>query len=163
MDRDPRWFVAHTRPRCEKKVAAHCVREGLEHSLPLYRSVKRYRGKKVVFLRPLFPGYVFVKMPPGTVGRLRQLDPVATVLDPPDQAEFTSQLAEILRALDQEVEVRWMPEVISGQRVRIRHGPLRGLEGMVAERAGQMEVILRLDFISQAAAVRVSADDVEPA
>ncbi|MEN9676829.1 MAG: hypothetical protein RIS76_2725 [Verrucomicrobiota bacterium] len=163
MDRDPRWFVAHTRPRCEKKVAAHCVREGLEHSLPLYRSVKRYRGKKVVFLKPLFPGYVFVKLPPGTAGRLRQLDPVAAVLDPPDQTEFTSQLADILRALDQEVEVRWMPEVVAGQRVRIRQGPLRGLEGVVAERAGEMEVILRLEFISQAAAVRVSADDVEPA
>lgn len=163
MDRDPRWFVAHTRPRCEKKVAAHCVREGWEHSLPLYRSVKRYRGKKAVFLKPLFPGYVFVKLPPATAGRLRQLDPVAALLDPPDQAEFTSQLADILRALDQEVEVRWMPEVVAGQRVRIRQGPLRGLEGVVAERAGEMEVILRLDFISQAAAVRVSADDVEPA
>ena len=57
---DPIWFVAHTRPRCEKKLVQYCEREGLSTTLPCYRSVKKYRGKKVVFYKPLFPGYVFV-------------------------------------------------------------------------------------------------------
>ncbi len=163
MDSELRWFVAHTRPRCEKKVAAHCLREGLQHSLPVFRSVKRYRGKTLVFLKPLFPGYVFIRLRSGAVSRLRQLDPVANLLEPPEQAEFAAQLADILRALGEEVEVRLVPGVVTGQRVTLRSGPLRGVEGVVAERAGLLEVVLRLDFIGQAAAVRVRADEVEPA
>ena len=44
----PIWFVAHTRPRCEKKLVQYCEREGFSTTLPCYRSVKKYRGKKVV-------------------------------------------------------------------------------------------------------------------
>lgn len=163
MESELRWFVAHTRPRCEKKVTFHCVREGFEYSLPLIRSVKRYRGKRLVFLKPLFSGYVFVRLRAESAARLRRLDQVANLLEPFDQGEFSAQLSNILRAVSEEVEVRLAPEVTTGQRVRIRSGPLRGMDGIVTERSGQMEVILRLDFIGQAAAVRVFADEVEPA
>jgi transcription antitermination factor NusG len=157
------WYVVHTRPRCEKKVTEFCGREGIHCSLPLFRSVKRYRGKQVVFRKPLFPGYVFVRLAAGEPATLRQNQHVANLLEPPDQAEFDAQLGDILGALETECEVRLAPHITAGQRVRIRQGPLRGLEGLVTERQGLMEVVLRLDFIGQAAAVRVSADEVEPA
>lgn len=158
---DLRWYVAHTRPRCEKKVATFCERDGFPHTLPLYRSVKRYRGKKVVFRKPLFPGYLFLQAPPEQTGRLRQNEHIANLLEPPDQSEFAAQLGDILRALDEEVEVHLAPHITAGQRVKIKSGPLRGIEGIVAERAGMLEVVLRLDFIGQAAAIRVAADEVE--
>ncbi len=157
------WVVAHTRPRCEKKVAAYCTRESFLPTLPLYRSVKRYRGKQAVFLKPLFPGYVFVQLPPGSRTKLAQHEQVANLLEPPDQAEFAGQLADILRALDSGVELRLAPEIRPGMRVRLRGGPLRGVEGIVTDRHGTLEVQLRLDFIGQGAAVRVTADELEPA
>lgn len=163
MESELCWFVAHTRPRCEKKLTLQCAREGLEYSLPLVRSVKRYRGKRLEFSKPLFSGYVFVRLRPGAAARMRRSDLVANLLEPPDQAEFSAQLSDILRALSEDLEVRLAPEVTTGQHVRIRSGPLRGLEGIVTERLGQMEVVLRLDFIGQAAAVKVSADELEPA
>ena len=46
-------------------------------------------------------------------------------------------------------------------RVRIKAGPLQGIEGWVEERYGLSTVLLRLDFISQAAAVKVEADTLE--
>jgi len=45
--------------------------------------------------------------------------------------------------------------------VRIKSGPLRGVEGFVQERLGPDTVVLRLDFISQAAAVRLGAELLE--
>jgi transcriptional antiterminator RfaH len=162
VDSAPIWLVAHTRPRCEKKVADFCAREGLKATLPLYRSVKRYRGKQVVFLKPLFPGYVFTELPPRQRLTLAQHQHVANLLEPPDQAEFAAQLGDILRALDSEVEIRLVPEIQPGTRVRLRSGPLRGVEGVVTDRHGMLEVQLRLDFIGQGAAVRVAADELEP-
>lgn len=158
---DPLWHVAHTRPRCEKKVAEFCTREGVVSVLPLYRSLKRYRGKKLIFLKPLFPGYVFLQIAPPQRMTLRQHQQVANLLEPPDQAEFAGQLDDILRALESDCEIRLAPEITVGHRVRIRQGPLRGLEGIVSHREGLLEVILRLDFIGQAAAVKVLADEVE--
>ena len=87
---------------------------------------------------------------------------MANLLEPPDQAEFAAQLGDILRALDSEVEIRLAPEIQPGTRVRLRSGPLRGVEGVVTDRHGMLEVQLRLDFIGQGAAVRVAADELEP-
>lgn len=157
------WHVAHLRPRTEKKVSAFCLREGIAHTLPLYRSVKRYRGKQLVFFKPLFPNYLFLQIAPALRSVVQQHDHVANLLEPPDQAEFVAQLGDILRALDGMAEVRLAPQVTEGLLVRIKSGPLRGLEGLVVQRQGMMEVVLRLDFIGQAAAVKVMADEVEAA
>lgn len=156
------WWVAHTRPRAEKKVVEHCEREGIVPNLPLYRSVKRYRGKKVEFQKPLFPGYVFVKADPSAATRLRGHRHVANLLEPPDQAEFKEQLEAILTALGTDREIQVAPHVVEGVRVRMLTGPLRGLEGRVLRRDGVIEVVLWLDVLGQGASVRVSADELEP-
>ena len=155
------WFVAHTRPRCEKKLADYCQREGFPTTLPLYRSVKKYRGKTVTFLKPLFPGYLFLRLLITQRQKAYQSDYVANLLDVPDQAEFEHQLNDILFALDQEVDVRLAPTITPGVKVRIKTGPLQGIEGWVERRKGMVEVMLRLDFISQAAAVKMDATNLE--
>ena len=57
---DPRWFVCHTKPRCEKKFASLMQQEKFAHYLPLIPSVRRYGTQKKTFTKPLFAGYVFV-------------------------------------------------------------------------------------------------------
>lgn len=155
------WFVAHTRARCEKKLAAQVVRWRWDVTLPLYRSVKKYRGKTKTFEKPLFPGYVFLRLPEGARSRIKQCEYVANLLVVTAQEEFEKQLAAILQALETEYEVRLCPTIEAGSRVRLRSGPLRGLEGFVEQRRGPVEVHLRLDFIGQAAAVKVDADLLE--
>jgi transcriptional antiterminator RfaH len=156
------WFVAHTRPRCEKKLAEYCQRQGLDTTLPCYDSAHKYRGKTVVFRKPLFPGYLFLRMPSHAAATVRQHDYVANLLDVFDQATFEQQLQDILLALDSGVGVRLAPAIGEGSRVRIKGGPLQGLEGWVERRSGMTTVLLRLDFINQAAAVKLDADLLEP-
>lgn len=160
MNRGTSWRVAHTRPRGEKKVAGECERAGIGHNLPLYRSVKRYRGKLAVFLKPLFPGYVFLRATEADVERVGRFRHVAKILTPPDQAEFEHQFGAILAALESECEIRLAPQVSPGERVQLTGGPLRGLEGRVLRREGMIEVVLWLDFLGQGAAVKVSAEEL---
>lgn len=155
------WFVAHTKPRREKKLVDYCERQNFAVTLPCYRSAHKYRGKSVVFQKPLFPGYVFLQIQAHESSAVRQNDHVANLLDVHDQATFTRQLGEILAALDSDLEVRLAPNIATGTRVRIRSGPLQGIEGLVESRQGQATVILRLDFINQAAAVKLDADLLE--
>jgi transcription antitermination factor NusG len=156
------WFVAHTRPRREKKLKEFCERGEIPATLPLYQSVRKYRGKKVVFQKPLFPGYVFLQLLPDQRQAVYQCDHVANLLVVHDQEVFIRQLGEILQALDSSLEVYLAPEIGTGTRVKVKTGPLRGLEGWVEERYGMTTVLLRLDFIGQAAAVKLQADELEP-
>ena len=156
------WFVAHTKPRREKKLVEYCQRHGIAATLVTYRSAHKYRGKTVVFRKPLFPGYVFLQLASGQKDAVRQNDNVANLLEVFDQATFCRQLDDILLALETDLEVRLAPDIGEGMRVRIKSGPLRGIEGRVENRQGQTAVLLRLDFIGQAAAVKIEANLLEP-
>jgi transcription antitermination factor NusG len=157
----PAWYVAHTRPRREKKLAEYCEREGISVTLPCYRSVKKYRGKTAVFQKPLFPNYVFLQLVASQKQQVYQSDHVANLLEVVDQKLFEDQLGDILKALDTELEIFLAPNITAGARVKIKSGPLRGIEGIVEQRSGMTLVLLRLDFISQAAAVKIEAAELE--
>jgi transcription antitermination factor NusG len=156
------WFAAHTKPRREKKLAEYCQRQAIATTLVTYRSAHKYRGKTVVFNKPLFPGYVFLRLEPGQKESVRQSDHVANLLEVFDQENFGRQLQNILLALETDLEVRLAPVIDEGTRVRIKSGPLQGIEGRVEQRYGPTTVLLRLDFISQAAAVKIDAHLLEP-
>lgn len=155
------WHVAHTRPRCEKKLLQFCEREKLAASLPCFASAHKYRGKTVVFQKPLFPGYVFLQLADEQCSVILQSKHLATLLEISDQELFVRQLEEIHRALATNLEIRLAPDIGEGQRVKIKTGPLRGVEGWVEKRHGVNTVLLRLDFIGQAAAVKMDASDLE--
>ena len=156
------WFVAHTKPRQEKKLVDYCVRQAIPATLPCYDSAHKYRGKTVVFRKPLFPGYVFLRLDPRQKGSVRQSDYVANLLDVFDQETLQQQLDNILLALEEKLEVRVAPAIGQGTWVRIKSGPLQGVEGWVERRHGMSTVLLRLDFINRAAAVKVDANLLEP-
>ena len=155
------WFVAHTRPRCEKKLGRYCEREQVPATLPCYRVARRYRGKTVIFEKPLFPGYVFLRLAEPQRRVVYQSDCIANLLVVTDQDLFSRQLGEILLALETNLDVRLAPTIGEGMRVRIKSGPLCGMDGWVEHRHGPNTVLLRLDFIGQAAAVRIDALDLE--
>lgn len=155
------WFVAHTRPRREKRLKDYCERQSIAVTLPCYRAAHRYRGKTVVFHKPLFPSYVFLQLIPEQVQHVGQNDHVARLLAVSDQDLFARQLGDILLALDSGLEVFLAPQINAGSRVKIKSGPLRGMEALVEQRSGLTTVLLRLDFISQAAAIRLETSDLE--
>lgn len=155
------WFVAHVKPRREKKLVEYCLRQSVAATLPCYDAVHKYRGKTVIFRKPLFPGYVFLKIRPEQKPAIRQNEHVANLLEVIDQQTFQRQLDDILLALDSKLGVRLAPAIGAGMRVRIKTGALQGIEGWVESRYGMTTVLLRLDFINQAAAVKIDADNLE--
>src|SRR5438552_1239529 len=58
-----RWYAAYTRANHEKRVSEQLNVRRVEHFLPLYSSVRRWKDRKVRLELPLFPGYIFVHLP----------------------------------------------------------------------------------------------------
>jgi len=158
-----RWFVAHTRPRAEKRMAEYCRRSGLNCYLPLREAVHTYGRRKRSFRLPLFPGYVFFTADDGGAASVRQNRYAAGVLQVTDQRVLVEQLRQIRQALESGDAVEVMPYLHQGRRVRVTGGPFRGLEGLVSRVRGKCRVIINVDIIQQAVALEIDSTLLAPA
>lgn len=158
---EPRWLVCHTRPRCEKKLAALLAAEGLPHYLPLVTSIRRYAAASKTFTKPLFAGYVFAQVAPLRRPRLFQQDLVARAIEIEDEAGFLRQLAEVRAIVSSGYALSVRPLLTRGRRVKIVGGPLHGLEGEVDDPANPQGVVLAVDVLQQGLLVRLPAENLQ--
>jgi transcription antitermination factor NusG len=160
-----RWYAAYTSANHEKRVAAQLGVRAVEHFLPLFESVRRWKDRRMKLQLPLFPGYVFVRL--ALRDRLRVLETPSVVR----LVGFNGQPAALpdkeMEALRACVAARLVAEphayLTTGRRVRIKSGPLAELEGVLVRRKNTLRVVLSLDLIASAAAVEVDAANIEGA
>jgi transcriptional antiterminator RfaH len=157
------WCVAHTRPRCEKRVVEFCGRQALPAYLPLRRRLHRYGGRERVFFSPLFPGYAFCLADQQQRLTLKQNRHVANVLTVVEQEKLIAQLRQIRRALELGDAAEVLPYLQEGKPVRVKGGTFKGLEGVVVRVKGKTRVVLNVDMINRSMAVEVESDLLEPA
>jgi transcription antitermination factor NusG len=158
------WYAVQTRPRHEKRVAAEVRARDMEEFLPTHRSRHRWRNGVLADVElPLFPCYLFVKVP--LCDRLRLLGLPGVIGFAVNSAHPTAlpqKDIEALRALSVICQAEPHPFLSVGDRVRLVAGPLMGMEGILTRRKQELRVVLSLDFIMRSVAVEVSEFDIEP-
>jgi transcription antitermination factor NusG len=152
------WLVCHTRPRCEKKFAALMAAERFEHYLPLVESIRRYAHQTKRFTKPLFPGYVFARVPLERKARIYQQELIARALAVPDEPAFLRQLADVRAMIASGYELTVLPLLTPGRRVRVVGGPLHGLEGFVDDPANPRGIVLSVDVLRQGLRVKLPVE-----
>src|SRR5689334_9140066 len=132
------WYAAYTRAQHEKRVAAELGMREVEHFLPLYSSVRRWKDRRVELELPLFPGYVFVRLALRDRLRVLQIPSVVRLVGFNGQATaLPDSEMEIMRAgLSQSLRAEPHPFLTAGRRVRITGGPFAGLEGILKQKKG---------------------------
>lgn len=158
------WYATYTCAQQEKRVAEQLAERKIEHFLPLYASVRRWKDRHVRLELALFPGYVFVRLALQDRLRVLLVPRVVRLVGfggwptalPDDQIE-------ILRAgLTERLCAEPHPFLTAGHRVRVRRGPLQGAEGILVRKKGIFRMVLSLNLIMRSVAVEVDAADVEP-
>src|SRR5215470_9585975 len=56
------WYAVYTNANHEKRVAEQFANRCIDHFLPQYEKVSRWKDRRVLLQRPLFPGYLFVHL-----------------------------------------------------------------------------------------------------
>lgn len=158
---DPVWFVCHTRPRREKKFAALMAAEKFEHYLALVQSVRKYREQTKRFTKPIFPGYVFARVPPQKKARIYQQELLARAIPVEDEAKFLRQLADVKTIVASGFELSVMPLITRGRRVRVVGGPLHGLEGLVDDPSNPRGIVLSVDVLQQGLLVKMPVEHLQ--
>jgi transcriptional antiterminator RfaH len=155
------WLVCHTKPRCEKKFAALMAAEKFEHYLALVESIRRYAQQTKRFTKPLFPGYVFAKVPVEKKARIYQQDLLARAIIVEDEAKFLRQLADVKAIVASGFELSVMPLLTKGRRVKVVGGPLHGLEGFVDDPSNPRGIVLSVDVLQQGLLVKMPVEHLQ--
>ncbi|MGA9529275.1 MAG: UpxY family transcription antiterminator [Terriglobales bacterium] len=159
-----RWYAAYANVRHEKQIALQLEGRSLDCFLPLYKSVRRWKDRRKEITLPLFPGYLFVRM--ALRDRLK-------VISVPGVVHIVSFQGELAALPDTEIEtlrqrlrlcggVEPHPYLTLGARVRVRSGPLAGLEGILVRRKDKFRIVLSIELIMRSIAVEVDEADIDP-
>lgn len=160
------WYAVHIKSRHEFQVNDRLRLKGIEVFLPTIERLRKWKDRKKLITFALFPGYLFVhttreshnllsvlKVP----GVVRLLCTIPGQPDPiPDE-----QIESLKRLVANKEELDPYPYLNEGQRVRIKKGPLAGVEGILVEKLDKHILVLSVDVLRQGVALTITATDVE--
>jgi transcription termination/antitermination protein NusG len=158
----PKWYVLFVRSNQERRVAQHLSARLIEHFLPLYESVSQWRDRRVTLAKPLFSGYIFVKLAlvdrskallvPNVVSLVGTRKAPSVVLE--EEIEWIKRGMEHGKA-----EPYSYPTI--GDPVVIMAGPMAGMNGVLSRVNNRARVVVRVNSISRVFAVEVDSNCVE--
>jgi len=160
-----RWYALHTRSRHERKVAAELGRFARVY-LPEYRALSRRKDRRQELLRPLFPGYLFVRAALEPALRLQILQAPGVVrlvgvrqrpVPVPDEVVASLELL-LAASPDARPRGRWRP----GERVQVMSGPLRGVVGVVEHGARGRRIVVAVELLGRAVSASLESGDLAP-
>jgi transcription antitermination factor NusG len=160
----PAWFAVFTSSHHEKRVSQHFMQQRIENFLPLYSEVHHWTNRRKVTVQlPLFPNYVFVRIDRRQRGRVLDVPGVVSLVGcgreptPLPECEMESLRSGLHRRKFEPYE-----NLVVGERVRIKAGPLEGMAGFLLRKKNNLRVVITVALIQKSVAVEVDAYDVEP-
>ena len=161
--RDSSWYALYTRHQHEKMVHQVLTNKGFNTFLPLYATTHHWKDRTKALTLPLFPCYVFLK---GGVERRLQILTTPGIYGVVSSAGQPAAIPEIeIEAIQRVVQsgarVEAHPYLKCGTWVRVKCGPLTGIEGILVRKKNISRLVLSVEILGTAAAIEVSAFQVE--
>jgi len=164
MQAEKNWYAVYTKSRHEKVAAEELWQKEIEVFLPLRTVISKWKDRRKEVQFPLFPGYLFVNVPI----KERRLD----IIKVPSVVRIIGyenepvpipgdQIVAVKTLVFSELPYDPFPDIVVGDRVRVKRGPLRGLDGYLVEKKSNYRFVISVDLIQQAVACEIDAADVE--
>ncbi len=162
---EPSWFALYARTRYEKTASKMLEGLGISHFLPMIEEERRWSDRSKLIRVPLFPGYLFVRIP-RTAGLMLTVRKVAGVIDFVGNhngpiAVPENEIESVRAFLSHGTGCSAHPFPAAGDRVRIVRGALKGIEGTLIRYGAKSRVFVSVNIIQRAVSVEVDVSDVE--
>ena len=154
-----KWYPVYTHARAEKKAHKALLKKGIETYLPLNRQLKQWSDRKKWVEEPFIKSYLFVNISDQeqmevlmTKGIARFIYFSGKITPMPD-----SQIdnLKLLMASPYNLEVT-EENLQPGEKIIIKAGPLKGLQGEIISHRSQKQLLLRLDNLGLSILVQVA-------
>jgi len=160
------WYALHIRSQHEKTVRVELTAKGIENFVLMVPEIHQWKDRKKTVEIPVFPGYIFVRIVNRetdvlsvvrTTGAVRILGGTDGIEPIPD-----SEIEALRRLLDSKLPFMPHPCFNAGDRVKVKRGALRHVEGtLMRVNENQGRLVLAIEMLSRAVAVEVDLRDVE--
>ena len=152
------WVALQVKPNHERAAAEHLAMRDCEYYLPLLCGRRQWSDRVKQVESPLFPGYLFCRYEPkrraailSTFGVLRILgygrDPALV---------STEELEAIQRLTSSGLTYERSHYLHVGHRVRVRFGPLAGLEGLITgHKKGRVQFAVSVTLLHRSVTVDI--------
>jgi transcription antitermination factor NusG len=165
MDGEKCWYAMVVKPQHEFKVFQGLQELAeVEAFFPSYKDKRIWSDRVKILDAALFPGYVFARFeyPARRVPVLR----VAGVRSIVGFGHAPSALAEeeintIRTLVNSSFPVRPWPFLREGQRVRIEHGPLSGVEGIILGQKDEWRMVVSVELLQRSISVLLDRSILE--
>ncbi|GAB4111346.1 MAG TPA: UpxY family transcription antiterminator [Spirochaetota bacterium] len=160
------WYAVYVRSRHEFKVHNALLAKGIESFLPVVERLRQWKDRKKLIPFPLFPGYLFVKLPDDKVYFLHVLKINGVVKILGDSCGYQpvaeDQIVSIYKMVNSKLAIDEHPYLKEGQKVKIVTGPLSGVQGILQRKGGEQYVVVSIDILQKGVAVKVNIQSIEP-
>jgi hypothetical protein len=107
------------------------------------------------------PGYVFARLEPARKARVYQQDLLVRAIPVGNEPVFLRQLEDVKTICASGLEAVLHPLIKKGTQVRVRGGPLHGLEGSVDDPANPQGIVVSVDVLQQGLLVRLQLESLQ--
>jgi len=159
------WFALRVRSRFEKVSSLSLQSKGYEVFSAVYRCRKRWSDRTREVEIPLFPGYIFCRFEPSRRLPVLTTPGVVAVIGArgvPQPVEGT-EIEAIQRTLRSGFAVESCPFLSVGEKVRIQHGGLTGVEGILVKVKSRHRLVVSVTLLQRSVAVEIDDAVVHPA
>lgn len=160
------WYAVYVRSRHEFVTLGELSKKGIETFLPVAKKASQWKDRKKWIEFPLFPGYLFIHVPPCPevfLNILKTRGAIAILSTEPGRptpvpAEEMNSL-KILVESGKDIDI--YPHLKEGTRVRVKRGPLAGAEGTLKIKNDQYMFMVNIEILGRSIGVPLYADDIE--
>ncbi|MCM8787348.1 MAG: UpxY family transcription antiterminator [Candidatus Omnitrophica bacterium] len=158
------WYALYTKPRHEKFVEKEFLRKGIEAFTPKLTFKRRWSDRIKIVEEPLFKGYCFAKFAlKNKIQILKQKGVVEVVHFFDQYIPVQDSVINSLKILvENQIRLEPYPYLKIGERVIIKRGPLKGVEGFIVEKRNKnTRLVVSIDAIGSSVQCVVDVDCVE--
>jgi len=156
------WYALRTRSRHEKVVRSRLERRRILTLLPTALTHRQWNDRLAPVEMPLFPGYCFARFSLRDRFTVMNIPGVVQVVGgsapEPVAEQDIEAITTLLRYREDLDRHTYLTE---GMRVRVKHGPLRGVVGIFLPQRPACRLVVGIQLIHQAVSVHLNRADVE--
>ena len=155
------WYGVRVRSNGEARASIELSARGFEPFLPTRHERRRWSDRVKTLEVPVFPGYLFCRFRPEERVKVLDAPAVIQILGigatpiPVDDGEIEALQTMVTSRV---ILTPW-PYLSSGQRVKIGHGPLAGMDGIVTQAEdGNPRVVVSVTLLQRSVAAEIERD-----
>jgi transcriptional antiterminator RfaH len=150
-----KWWVAHTRSRCEKALAWDLIEKNIAYFLPMVDRISISGGKKRRARIPLFSSHVFMKGLVDVRAAALATGRACRVIEVLDQGTFTEELTAVQRALNSGIRVDPYDHPQGVDPCRITSGPLANIKCSIVRSDRLATIVLPLTLLRRGVLLQI--------